>query len=195
MPPWDLGAYDMATEYSISHSKQKNSKILSWILIITIINKYALFSAQSLSGHEPHLQTKCEDEVNLISAILKWGILSIPHAQVTGWEKEMGTSRKQFKPTSTTFHLSSSKLWQAANKQHIAYHLCFTQDPRNDKCKQHWKSYHVRTPAAMSWISSQQQQFPGRTQCNSLQTYSLMDSFSIFNHRRVASCNTMEKKK
>ena len=109
--------------------------------------------------------------------------------------REMGNSRKHFSLTSTTFHLSSSRLWQAVNKQDIAYYLCFTQDPRKwqvqttlqvqsrqDSCKRE-----------LNLLTAIRNNFQRGPQCNSHQRYSLINSFSIFNHKPVACCHTMKK--
>jgi len=88
-------------------------------LIVTTTNKCVLFSSQNLSGHESHLQTRHEDEVNLTSPHLKHpAVRYLVYTTCTGnsmARRELGTSRKQFSPTSATFHLSLYSLWQAVN--------------------------------------------------------------------------------
>lgn len=106
--------------------------------------------------------------------------------------REMGTPR-QPSPTSTTFYLSSSRLWQAVNKQHTAHCLCFAYDQKKWKVQMtlQQQSCQISCNHELNFLTATRNNFQRGSQHKNQWRYSLMKSFSTFNHKPC--CHIMKK--
>lgn len=125
---------------------------------------------------------------HLPSVIPKLGISCISHAQGTPW---MGTLR-QASPTSTTFYLSSSRLWQAAYSTLLVLCIWPKEIKSANDTATAIMSDLLQTVNELNLLTATRNNFQRGPQCNSRWRYGLIKSFSIFSHKLC--CHTMKKK-
>lgn len=124
---------------------------------------------------------------HLPSVIPKLGISCISHAQGTPW---MGTLR-QASPTSTTFYLSSSRLWQAAYSTLLVLCIWPKEIKSANDTATAIMSDLLQTVNELNLLTATRNNFQRGPQCNSRWRYGLIKSFSIFSHKLC--CHTMKK--